>query len=159
MSEASEYTSLVDLIDQLAEVPDMPPVSMMPQTQGWIVVAAIAVMGLILALRRVLRWRRATAYRRAALRALDHAGDDPVAISAILKRAALVVYPRDRVAPLSGDDWLRFLDATGGETGFLTGPGRVLAEAAYRSGGAGADPALTTLARRWLRRQGPGAAP
>ena len=95
------------------------------------------------------RWR-ADAYRRAALAAIAAAGDDPAAIADILRRAALAAWPRERVASLTGPDWLAFLENTGGD--FSGAAGAELIAAPYRSGAASASPALRTAAEQWLRR-------
>ena len=149
---AREVVSLVDLIDRLAEPPEPSPISMAPQTAGWTVVAVLLALVLVwLAWRGMQRWR-ANAYRRAALAELDAAGDDPAAIADILRRTALAAWRRERVASLSGADWLRFLDATGGGGGFVDGPGAALATAPYRSDAAAPAPGLAVLAARWVRR-------
>lgn len=67
------------------------------------------------------KWKQA-AYRRAGLRLLEEirqdfsrTGDAAVflsALSVLLKRIALAVFPRRQVAPLYGSEWLRFLDET-----------------------------------------------
>jgi hypothetical protein len=141
--------TLIDLIDRLAEPAEPAPVSMMPQTVGWAVLGALAALVLTWLVVRAVRHWRADAYRRAALKALDGAGDDPAAVSEILRRAALVAYGRPRVASLHGAEWLAFLDRTGG--GFASGPGTALAVAPWRS-----DPApvkgLGDVAARWVRR-------
>ena len=78
----------------------------------WVLIAASAVALLLLAWRAWRRYR-ANAYRRQALGELDalapSQADGILLISAILKRVALVSYPREQVASLSGDDWARFL--------------------------------------------------
>ncbi len=143
---AVDNDSLVGLLNQLAEVPDPAPVSMVPQTAGWLVLA-----GIVLAVAAWRGWRvwqhyRANAYRRAALEALERAADDPVAVSGILKRAAMVAYGRRRVAGLSGQAWVTFLSETGaGEFGETA-----LASAAYQRGSAAADPQLLAAARAWV---------
>jgi Domain of unknown function (DUF4381) len=149
---ATEAANLVDLLDRLAEPLEPAPVSMTPQTAGWTVLAVLLALVLAwLAWRWLQQWR-ANAYRRAALAELDAAGDDPAAVADILRRTALAAWPRDRVASLSGADWLRFLDATGGGGGFVDGPGAVLASAPYRSDAAARAPGLGSLAARWVRR-------
>ena len=50
----------------------------------------------------------------------------------------------------TGADWLAFLDASYGGTGFSDGPGRVLAEAPWRP--CPPAPGLPPLARDWVRR-------
>lgn len=117
------------------------PVSWMPATMGWagvaLVLLALAAWG---AWRAVQRWR-ADAYRREALAelaALRARWDEPAeregavaALAPLLKRTALSMAPRERVAWLSGEEWRRFLDEQGPEPLFLAGPGRHLEEAAY----------------------------
>jgi hypothetical protein len=112
-ANAQRPTNLPDLMAALNDIADPAPISMMPQTAGWAVLALIGGCWLIWGVFRGLRHRRATAYRRAALRELKWVGDDPQAISEILKRAALVAYPREQVAALAGSEWLNFLETTG----------------------------------------------
>ena len=52
-------------------------------------------------------------------------------VARILRRVALVSFPRNNVAPLIGRDWLLFLDQTGGAGQFVDGPGRWLSTAPY----------------------------
>ena len=117
------------------------PVSWMPATIGWVGVAlvlmAVAAWG---AWRALQRWR-ADAYRREALEELavlrvryEEPAERPAALAALaplLKRTALSMAPRERVASLSGEEWRRFLDEQGPEPLFVAGPGRRLEEAAY----------------------------
>ncbi len=139
--------SLVGLLNQLAEVPDPTPVSMVPQTAGWAVLAVILFLCVAWAAWKTWRKYQANAYRRAALKALSEARDDPAMISDILKRTALVAYGRRRVAALSGQRWLAFLEETGTGQFF----GTALADAAYRKAPVGADPTLTKAARNWVK--------
>jgi len=73
-------------------------------------------------------------------------------ISQLLRRIALTRYPHQDVAPLSGTDWLRFLDVSGGGGRFERGAGRVLAEGPYRP--ELTEPldtsALVMLVREWI---------
>lgn len=151
MNDVSEPVTLVGLLEQLVPPPEPSPVSMLPQTGGWIVVALLLVAGVLLLLWKRARRRRANAYRRAALAALEAAGDNPVTIAEILRRTALAAYPRRTVASLSGEKWLGFLDRTLGGDRFRNGPGRVLIEAPYR-GHAAPSSKAARLARLWVRR-------
>ncbi|MEP2533423.1 DUF4381 domain-containing protein [Shimia sp.] len=150
MSDTSPPENLVDLINKLQEVPDPAPVSMLPQTQGWIVLAAFVAVAALFGARKILHRHRANAYRRTALVELQHAGDDAARISAILKRTALVAYPRQDVAPLTGQGWIAFLERTGTGGGFESGPGAALATAAFIPGDTQA-PGLNALACQWVR--------
>ncbi len=155
--EGAPPINLIDLIDRLAEPPQPVPVSMRPETAGWAVLAILALMLIGWLMARAVRHWRANAYRRAALSALEAAGDDAAAVAEILRRTALAAYPRTRVASLSGSDWLAFLDKTGGDGGFAGGPGQALTRAPYRGEGERAQ-GLGALAARWVRRHhaGPG---
>ncbi|KUJ85502.1 hypothetical protein AVO45_00445 [Ruegeria marisrubri] len=146
--------NLTELLDMLIPPSEPEAISMWPQTQGWTWLAIIAAA---LAIWAGLRWRarrRANAYRRAALRELRLAGEDPVVIAAILRRAALSAYPRSDIASLLGDDWLAFLDQSYGGNGFAEGPGRVIAQAPFVAA-APPVPGLETLAEQWVRRHKP----
>ncbi|SDR71001.1 protein of unknown function [Halopseudomonas sabulinigri] len=104
---------LPELIDLLPPVPEPEAISWLPQTWGW------AVLGLtLLVLLAWYGWRgyrhwQANRYRRAALQELEHrlaAGEGAVALTEVLRRTALVAFPRAEVAALSGDAWCDFLN-------------------------------------------------
>lgn len=155
--ETAPPPNLVDLMDRLIEPREPAPVSLMPETAGWAVLGVAMLAALLWGVRRLALRRRANAYRRAALAALDRAGDDPAAIAAILRRTALAAWPRERVAGLAGAEWLRFLDATGGAGAFSEPPGDALARAPYAEHAP--VPGLKAVAARWVRRHRPEAAP
>lgn len=141
--------SLVDMLDMLEPIPAPEPISMWPQTVGWIWLGALVIALLFGALVVATRRWRANAYRRTALREIDAACDDPALIAKTLRRAALAAYPRTHVAGLVGDDWLRFLNQTFEKDGFSGSMGLVLARAPYMP----CDPApdLADTARAWIR--------
>ncbi|WP_295542396.1 DUF4381 domain-containing protein [uncultured Thiohalocapsa sp.] len=128
-----------------------------PPAPGWWLLAALLLAALLPGfwrLRRVWRRRRRRERIIAELEGL-HGGDCSPAliagVSALLKRAALSRFPHAEVAALTGEDWLAFLDRTGGGGGFTAGAGRVLAEGVYAPRQDCDAPALLALARRWLR--------
>ena len=121
--------------------------------------AAYAVLALLVALvvgaaLALARRHRRDRYRRLALAELSEierrgAYHD---LPALVKRTALQAAPRDEVASLSGEAWLRYLDASYGGDGFTRGPGRRLPELAY----AGVDAAdvsdLMNLVHQWIQK-------
>ncbi|MEM1080131.1 MAG: DUF4381 domain-containing protein [Pseudomonadota bacterium] len=113
MNAPNRPTNLVDLIDQLIEPPPPEPIAMLPQTTGWWVLGLLVLAAMAWAFWRYWRQRTLNAYRRAAIKELNQAGDDSAAIAAILRRTALVVFPRCEVASLMGEDWFAFLNRTG----------------------------------------------
>lgn len=144
--------NLVELLDLLRPIPEPEPISMVPATQGWLwlvlAIGTVTVWIVGIALRR----RRSSAYRRAALAELDQAGGDPARVAAILRRTALVAYPRRQVAALVGDDWLRFLDGTCAGSSFADGPGGQLLTKAPYSGFGQVDTALLHQCRHWIEK-------
>ena len=156
MSQHLNGLNLVELLDLLEPVPEPERVAMVPQTSGWVVLGLAGGLGGVWGAVTLVRHYRSNAYRRAAvaeLNALSRNGENPAHIAVLLRRTALAAYPRDQVASLHGDSWLRFLDAHFPGDGFCTGPGQVLATAPWRP--VAADPAITALARDWILRHRP----
>ncbi len=150
MNEDLTGLTLIELLDLLEPVPEPPPVSLWPQTAGWIVLGLVIAAGVAwLVHRRHSAWR-SNAYRREALREIAAAGNDPVALAAILRRTALAAYPRDRVAGLHGPAWLEFLDGTGDTTAFTDGPGKAIAIAPYAP--RETEPDIAAPVAAWVRR-------
>lgn len=136
------------------ELPEQ--VSFRPETIGWYLLAGMLLLALLwLAWRLWKRWK-ANAYRREALRELGEIEAAPERLPELLKRVALVAYPRTEVADLSGDTWLGFLDGTLGSTDFAMGAGKVLPDLAYDPGAASQMTLQETrdlfaLSKRWIR--------
>jgi hypothetical protein len=135
-------------------------VSWWPPAPGWWLLGALLLLATVILVLALRRRRRRRAALRAALGELErlggvHAGSDPAArarrLSQLLRRYALARYPRHEVAGLTGEDWLRFLDAHGGGQAFTHGAGRLLSEVPYRPvGDAAALAELAGLARSWI---------
>ncbi len=134
-----------------------------PPAPGWWLVAA-ALIGLLawagfIALRRYrLRRRRqrvlAVLARLEAGLAGERTPENLAQLSLLLRRLALMRFPRRRVAALTGNAWLRFLDESGGNGRFSQGPGQVLATGPYRrSLPPDLDAAgLASLVRAWVEK-------
>jgi predicted membrane metal-binding protein len=138
------------------------PVSWWPPAPGWWLLAALLLVLAGAVTLALLRRQRRRAALRAALRELDSLGGGVTdrspselarQLSRLLRRYALTRFPRHEVAGLTGDDWLRFLDAHGGDSTFTRGIGRQLQDAPYRAGGDSAATAeLVALVRGWIMR-------
>ncbi|MCV9999633.1 DUF4381 domain-containing protein [Pararhizobium sp. YC-54] len=149
---------------QMADIALPPPVSMMPATWGWAVLAGLVVLALAFALWRWLRRRAQNRYRRDALAELAvleaRIGTGPerlqalAALPAIVKRTALAVWPREQVAALSGEPWVEFLKAHAGKARIDAESYAFFAEAEYRLAGAAPDEAAAqrsfAAARQWI---------
>ncbi len=108
----------------LRDIATPPLPSFWPPAAGVAILAASALAFLALYVAHLARRTRLNAYRRAAVAEIDRiCGSPPVdaeavaAISAVLKRAALVAYPRAAVASLTGARWASFLEASNPRAG------------------------------------------
>lgn len=147
MNEDYAGLNLVELLDLLEQIPEPQPVSMLPQTQGWLWLGLILLILLVWTGRLLIRRWRSNAYRREALREIASAKNDPARIAEILRRTALMAYPRGQVAGLYGEEWISFLNRTG--TGFSEDAARALAAIPYKPAASPAD--LEPAAIRWIR--------
>ena len=133
-----------------------------PPAPGWWLLAVLLIAVLAIAtvwlLRRYHRYRQ----KRQIIGELDILSNRITTInnseflaqlSILLRRIALRRYSRERVASLTGSDWLRFLDATGGGGEFEHGVGHILETGPYRPylQDVPAEE-LLAVARRWVLR-------
>ncbi len=161
-------------LENLHDIVEPAAVSMWPPAPGAWLLAGIALTWIAAGLLLWLIRRRRTAYRREALRILDqleaewsgagHAATVLPRIAELLKRVALAGFGRPRVAALSGAEWLAFLDRTGGDGAFASGPASLLASIPYRPRAAGEPTAaerasILAAARHWIRGHRAEAAP
>jgi hypothetical protein len=107
------------------------PAPWWPPAPGWIIVSAALIMVLGRWLIRAIRHGQSNRYRREALVLLGKMDDAETELPTLIKRVALSAYPRERVASLTGEQWLAFLDQTGHTDAFTTGAGRWVARLAY----------------------------
>lgn len=134
-----------------------------PPAPGWWLVAAIALA--VLTWAGIKSWKHYRIHRQrqrilSALEQLESTsgeGETPAflaQISMLLRRLALMRFPRKDIAALTGDAWLDFLDSSGGNGQFRQGAGRVLADGPYvRDLQASVDSrALGSLIRTWIKK-------
>jgi hypothetical protein len=143
-------------LDRLHDIAVPPPIPWWPPAPGWYAVGGVGLVLVGVAGSAAgSRWWR-NRYRRAALkelRRLPRGGNLVPALAELLKRTALAAFPRDRVASLTGERWLRFLNETGRTDDFTRDPGTVLGDTEYRP-----DPLLAEaeaarlidIARHWI---------
>jgi hypothetical protein len=138
-----------------------------PPAPGWWLVAILIVSLLIwggFALKRYLKLRQQRQQVLALLSQMEEAFDPNQAahhlakLSILLRRVALTRFPRQQVAALTGNEWLEFLDKTGGNGQFSNGPGKILATGPYQSNisiDIDIEPLLPLL-RSWVKRNAGG---
>ena len=139
-------------LDRLHDFYQPAPPAWTPHTIGWYCLFAIAgMLTLWLAIRGARRWLH-NRYRRRALREL--ALLPPEQFSTLLKRTALAAWPREKIASLTGDAWLNFLNQTAENGGFQRAPGNRIEEISFRPMALSHDDeqALRTVAAAWIRR-------
>ena len=108
-------------VSEFGELYEPQPVVFTFETLGWKLLVGLVVLLLIIACVLWVRKRIKNKYRREALREiqnLPHEHESVLQILVTLKRVAIMVFGRQRVAALNGHDWLHFLDKTGKEVMF-----------------------------------------
>ncbi len=104
--------------------------------------------------RRIWRHLVAAGAELDAIRRRHAARGDPPALAgelaAWLKRVALQAYPPARVAALSGERWLAFLDQAAGDASFSDGAGRIFGAQQYRPGMDFDADEVFALCEHWL---------
>ncbi len=152
-----EGLNLPQLLDLLHDIVRPDPVAWTPQTIGWAIVGVwLLVVILLSSWNRIQKWHR-NRYRRDALAMLKEIGAHADASSSavagqvalLIKRTALVAYPRAEVASLYGSEWAAFLRQSAGNDPVVEKAAGDLATAAYRVNVDGGK--LIEPARRWIR--------
>ncbi len=148
-------------LDALRDIHLPPPPAVWPAPGWWLAVVIVMLVAAIVWVRRRVRRRplAAALHELDTLSAAFGRDGDAVALarglSRLLRRYALWRFPDSGAAGLTGADWLRFLDAHGGDGAFAGGVGAVLESLPYRARGEADGEALVALAGRWLRANAP----
>jgi len=139
-------------LDKLHDFYQPPAPPWTPQTVGWYLLFAIAALFILWAIVHFAREWIANRYRREALREL--ALLPPPKFSALLKRTALTAWPREKVASLSGEPWLRFLDESARDDQFHRAPSNRIEELALQPESLSSEDeqTLRQAAAAWIRR-------
>ena len=153
-----------DLLNQLHDIHTPLPPPFWPPALGWWIIAGLLIL---LFTSAVWWWYRhyylSQAFKRIALKELTQLREDyqhnndstqlVMALSILLRRVALVKYPRSQVANLIGMAWLQFLDKTGKTQDFTNGQGQVLRTAPYQKSTLIEANDLFRLVTTWIKQQ------
>ncbi len=114
-----------------------------PPAPGWWILLALIVTLITLAVVKLLRYKKLKTQQQRTLQVLTLLedkllnGDDEKKtealseINILLRRLALMHFPRKNIASLTGENWLLFLDKSGNTQDFSQRAGRILADAPY----------------------------
>ena len=152
-----------DPVAGLIDIPLPQAINLWPATWTSRIAIVLLIVGLIATIVWFTRRWHANRYRRAALAELDGIVHSPKVdrepelaidnLALLVRRTALVAYPRERIAPLNGVPWLDFLDRSYAGHEFSQGAGRALGLVPYapRSVVAVDVTSLADLVRQWIR--------
>lgn len=112
--------------DPLAQLKDIhlpTPIGWWPLAPGWYVLIALVLLSAIALAYRIYQKHRYALAKKQALVLLNsyqkryeqeqNVPQTSALVSELLRRVALVYFPREQVAGLHGEDWLNFLNGTG----------------------------------------------
>lgn len=137
-----------------------------PAAWVWLLVAGLLMLLLLVILIRKHRRNHVRRYAYAELDAIQarYLQSQDAArylheVNLLLRRLAVRNFSREKVAALTGEDWLKFLDwghevKPNGDLGFMEGSGRILAWGAYKAQPENFEVEhLQELVKAWIRRQ------
>lgn len=141
-------------LDNLHDFYQPAPPAWTPQTPAWYVLFGVLSLALLwLVVHLVRRWF-ADRYRREALRELPALPLEQ--LSSLLKRTALSVWPREKIASLSGTSWLNFLNDSADAKLFDQAPENLIEDVAIRPSAVqlsnGEERALRAASAMWIRK-------
>ncbi len=144
-------------LDQLRDLQLPDPIGFWPPAPGWWLLALILIALMLWSGWRLLSRMRRNRYRHYALAELQRLDQSEPQrwlqqLNQLLRRTALVAYPHQPIAALSGQAWLDFLYHSSRLDGFQQPLGRTLAEGPYRSHADIDTAGLTDLAQQWIKR-------
>ena len=136
------------------------PVSWWPPALGWWLVVLTCILFIITAI-TIYRYYQRKAVFRAALHELKKIEVEykhqlnlrqlAVNLSELIRRTSISVVGRKRVAALSGEHWLAWLDKQANTNDFSEGPGQHLLNAPYQSNPEFHPDTLIRLCRYWIK--------
>lgn len=132
-----------------------------PPAPGWWISAALLTILLIWLIRKVFKVLQSWYWQKKILNEFNQwhqheASSDIDFVTEIarhLRQLAITLFTPGQVSHLTGENWLRFLDAHTDKPGFMTAPGHLLIEAPYQGKqlqlSAADKSELINLAKHW----------
>jgi hypothetical protein len=147
------------LLQQLKDIHNPAPISWWPLAIGWygvifITLLVLGCLGFLLYRYRQKQKRQQLIFQQLTSIEEKLLLQDPTAVSdcsVLLRKIALLNFPRQDVAGLHGEAWLKFLDQTGKTQDFSHGCGRLLITVAYQQQWNDTATQLLPLIKRWMQ--------
>lgn len=138
------------------------PIGWWPPAMGWIILGVLLILLLLGMAGFLIHYIMNSRAKRHALRLLETYRDaylkqqnaqlTSARISELLKRVALVYYPRKKTASLAGEQWIAFLNETSKQLDFNS-VSVLLIEIPYRSSAECDVLPLFDLAQQWIKQR------
>ncbi|HET8707727.1 MAG TPA: DUF4381 domain-containing protein, partial [Pseudomonadales bacterium] len=114
-----------------------------PLAPGWWILLALLIASVVLFFFVYRKWQRQKRFQHEAISLIETIliqyenreladAEAVTSISAALKRVAITLYGREKVAKLVGAAWLEFLDSSGKKPRFNTEAGMALVQSGYQ---------------------------
>lgn len=155
----------MDKTTSLAQLKDIhlpPPIGLWPLAPGWYVIMVLVILLFGVSLYLIYRKHQHAKAKKHALFLLvqyqkqyeqeHNVPETSARISELLRRVALVYYPRNEVASLHGKDWLLFLNKTSKGVDFILVKDLLL-EAPFKTNETLDLNPLFKAARRWIQQR------
>jgi hypothetical protein len=135
--------TMQDPLAQLRDIHLPEEISQWPLALGWNMLIVLLLALIICGCFFGYRYWRASRYKREALKKLHgiqndyknrtiNAQETAQALSDLYRRIALSLYPREKIAPLHGIEWLEFLNNMSKSHFFTQQEGQVLSDALFK---------------------------
>jgi hypothetical protein len=155
----------VDNTNPLAQLKDIhlpAPVGWWPLAPGWYMLLGLILILTIVVVYQIYKWHRNALAKKKALLLLNEYQKQyeqnqngvltSALISELLRRVALVYYPRELVASMEGEQWLKFLNETSKKTDFNSVK-ELLLYAPFKSGETTDLKPLFHVAKLWIQQR------
>lgn len=165
MANNSAISPQAQELAQLHDIHLPEPIGWWPLAPGWYLLALLVIAMLVTAIIFAVRYYKNGRAKRQALRLLEtyrrqyqqdrNSQLNAARVSELLKRVALVYFPRSKVASLQGDAWILFLNNTAKGLNFESVRTELL-EAPYQPAISQNLNLLFQMTRSWInQRRGP----
>ena len=146
-------------LDNLKDIHMPDAIGLWPLAPGWWVVIIVTSIALVFTSYLLFKFYRSTDYKRVSKKQLSLINEQAMndtdyikALNILLKQTALAVNSREKIARLSANAWLEFLDKHVENKAFSQGIGQVLGQGPYQAAPLDIDKKkLNLLITQWIK--------